>query len=58
VKPLSVSLDVSEIGNGQSDLAWWNAEGVVLPGMFLMASGLRAPSLHPAQAVLFEAELA
>jgi alpha-galactosidase len=58
VKPLSVSRDISEISNAQSDSGWWNEQGVVLPGALLMSSGLRAPSLHPAQAVLFEAELA
>jgi alpha-galactosidase len=58
VKPLAVSQDISEIGNGQSDLAWWNQTGVVLPGAVLMSSGLRPPTLHPAQAVLFEAERA
>ncbi|MGO1347059.1 MAG: GH36 C-terminal domain-containing protein [Bifidobacterium psychraerophilum] len=57
VKPLSVSEDITQIGNAQSDSAWWNADGVVLPGELLMSSGLRTPSLHPAQAVLFEAEL-
>ena len=57
VKPLSVSLDLDAagIGNGQSALGWWTADGVTLPAVALETYGIRPPSLHPAQAVLFEA---
>ncbi|MFT8593700.1 MAG: alpha-galactosidase [Bifidobacterium sp.] len=54
VRPLSVSLDLDGIGNGQSELGWWNEQGSVLPGEFLAECGVRPPSLNPAQAVLFE----
>lgn len=53
VKPLPPSMDVSWIGNGQSLLGWWNEEGAVISGATLANYGLRPPSLHPAQAVLF-----
>lgn len=39
--------------NGQSDPGWWNAEGIRLPGAVLASYGLRVPSLHPANALLF-----
>ena len=39
--------------NGQSDPGWWNAEGIKLPGAVLESYGLRVPSLHPANALLF-----
>lgn len=57
VKPLSVSLDLDAdgIGNGQSALGWWTADGAALPAVALETYGIRPPSLHPAQAVLFEA---
>ncbi|MFR0579006.1 alpha-galactosidase [Bifidobacterium thermophilum] len=57
VKPLSVSLDLDAAGisNGQSDLGWWTADGAALPAVALETYGIRPPSLHPAQAVLFEA---
>ena len=62
VRPLPVCVDLermdagSGVGNGQSPLGWWNEEGVVLPGAALTAYGVRPPSIHPAQAVLFCAE--
>ena len=46
------SLDIT---NGQSPLGWWNANGVCLTGRVLQTYGIRPPSLHPAQAVLFTA---
>lgn len=57
VSPLPVSMDLgaSGIGNGQSALGWWTTDGVDLPAVALDTYGLRPPSLHPAQAVLFEA---
>ena len=57
IKPLPVSadLDATGIGNGQSPLGWWTPRGVLLPAVALETYGLRPPSLHPAQAVLFEA---
>ena len=46
------SLDIT---NGQSPLGWWNDDGVCLAGRALQTYGIRPPSLHPAQAVLFTA---
>ena len=46
------SLDIT---NGQSPLGWWNDDGVCLTGRALQTYGIRPPSLHPAQAVLFTA---
>lgn len=57
VRPLPCSLAAgepfSELGNGQSPLGWWNVDGIVLSGAALASYGLRPPSLHPANAVLF-----
>ena len=56
VSPLDVSLDLAkqDIGNGQSPLGWWNADGVRMTGRALTTYGIRPPALHPAQAVLFK----
>ena len=56
VSPLDVSLDLikQDITNGQSPLGWWNPEGVKMTGRALETYGIRPPSLHPAQAVLFK----
>ena len=56
VSPLDVSLDLAgqDIGNGQSPLGWWTAEGVKMTGRALATYGIRPPALHPAQAVLFK----
>lgn len=56
VSPLEVSLDLAkqDIGNGQSPLGWWTAEGVRMTGRALASYGIRPPALHPAQAVLFK----
>jgi alpha-galactosidase len=56
VSPLDVSLDLvkQDIGNGQSPLGWWTADGVKMTGRALAAYGIRPPALHPAQAVLFK----
>ncbi|RSX52714.1 alpha-galactosidase [Bifidobacterium samirii] len=58
VRPLSVNVDLepSGIACGQSELGWWTADGVTLPGAALSAYGVRPPALHPAQAVLFAVE--
>ena len=56
VRPLGPSLDLGWIGNGQSPLGWWTKDGVTVPGAMLADYGLRPPTLHPAQAVLFEAK--
>ena len=53
VAPLGVSLDLEGIGNGQSELNWWNADGVTMTGCALATYGIRPPALHPAQSVLF-----
>ena len=55
VSPLDPSLDLTGLTNGQSTLGWWNEEGVVLTGEALQRYGIRPPSLHPQQAVLFKA---
>lgn len=56
VSPLDPCLDLEgSISNGQSTLGWWNADGVVLTGEALQRYGIRPPSLHPQQAVLFKA---
>lgn len=57
VSPLDVSLDLAkqDIGNGQSPLGWWTADGVKMTGRALATYGIRTPALHPAQAVLFKA---
>ena len=53
VRPLPMCVDLpSDIASGQSELGWWTADGVVLPGAALAAYGVRPPALHPAQAVL------
>ena len=52
---LDLDLDGLGIGNGQSALGWWNENGVLMTGRALQTYGLRPPSLHPAQAVLFTA---
>ena len=52
---LDVDLDGLKIGNGQSPLGWWNEAGTVMTGRALETYGLRPPSLHPAQSVLFTA---
>ncbi|OZG60930.1 alpha-galactosidase [Bifidobacterium lemurum] len=44
----------SEIHCGQSELGWWNDNGVVLSGQILSTYGIRPPALHPAQAVLIQ----
>ena len=56
VSPLDVSLDLAkqDIGNGQSPLGWWTADGVKMTGRALSTYGIRPPALHPAQAVLFK----
>ena len=56
VSPLDVSLDLAkqDIGNGQSPLGWWSADGVKMTGRALATYGIRPPALHPAQAVLFK----
>ena len=56
VSPLDMSLDLAkqDIGNGQSPLGWWTADGVKMTGRALAAYGIRPPALHPAQAVLFK----
>ncbi|PWG61936.1 alpha-galactosidase [Bifidobacterium callitrichidarum] len=55
VSPLDPSLDLTGLGNGQSALGWWNEEGVLMTGEALQRYGIRPPSLHPQQAVLFKA---
>ncbi len=59
IRPLPCNIDSGEpftwIGNGQSALGWWNADGIVMNGAALAAFGLRPPSIHPANAVLFAA---
>jgi alpha-galactosidase len=58
VRPLAVNRDLgSDITNAQSPSGWWNAEGIALDGRTLQTYGLHVPSLHPAQAVLFEAKV-
>ena len=55
ISPLDPSLDLEGLTNGQSTLGWWNEEGVALTGEALQRYGIRPPSLHPQQAVLFKA---
>ena len=59
IQPLACNLASGEpftqIGNGQSELGWWNSQGVVMNGGALDAFGLRPPCIHPANAVLFSA---
>ena len=55
VSPLDPSLDLTGLANGQSPLGWWNEDGVVMTGEALDRYGIRPPSLHPQQAVLFKA---
>mgnify|MGYP000674129922 FL=1 len=52
VSPLDVSLDLAkqDIGNGQSPLGWWTADGVKMTGRALATYGIRPPAIHPAQA--------
>ncbi|MCI1219698.1 MAG: alpha-galactosidase [Bifidobacterium sp.] len=55
VLPLAVNRELGcDVTNAQSVSGWWNADGVTLDGRALQTYGLRVPSLHPAQAVLFE----
>jgi alpha-galactosidase len=54
VRPLKINQGLEEIGNGQSELQWWNEKGVVLPGGVLASFGIRPPQLNPEEAVLFE----
>ena len=51
---LANSANPAGIANGQSPLGWWAADGVCMTGEALARYGLRPPSLHPAQAVLFK----
>lgn len=57
IAPLALNLEsgepFTEIGNGQSALGWWNADGIDMSGEALATYGLRPPSIHPANAVLF-----
>ncbi|KAB8292059.1 alpha-galactosidase [Bifidobacterium avesanii] len=59
VTPLAPCLGLADpanpagIANGQSALGWWTADGVRMTGEALERYGVRPPSLHPAQAVLF-----
>ena len=59
IQPLACNIGSGEpftqIGNGQSELGWWNSQGVVMNGGALAAFGLRPPCIHPANAVLFSA---
>lgn len=57
IQPLWLDLDLEGLGlgNGQSALGWWTKDGVLMTGRALETYGLRPPSLHPAQAVLFTA---
>ena len=60
VSPLDPCLDLLDpanpagVANGQSALGWWTPDGVLMTGEALERYGLRPPSLHPAQAVLFK----
>lgn len=49
VSPLEVSLDLAkqDIGNGQSPLGWWTAEGVRMTGRALASYGIRPPLIRP-----------
>ena len=61
IQPVPVSLDITgttspareTITNSQSTLGWWTADGTVMSGAQLQSYGLRMPSLHPANAILF-----
>ena len=57
IRPLWLDLDLDGLGlgSGQSPLGWWTKDGVLMTGRALMTYGLRPPSLHPAQSVLFTA---
>lgn len=57
IQPLWLDLDLDGLGlgSGQSPLGWWTKDGVLMTGRALMTYGLRPPSLHPAQSVLFTA---
>ena len=57
IQPLWLDLDLDGlgIGNGQSPLGWWTPDGVLMTGRALATYGLRPPSVHPAQSVLFTA---
>ena len=59
IQPLACNIGSGEpftqIGNGQSELGWWNSQGIVMNGGALTAFGLRPPCIHPANAVLFSA---
>ncbi|KFI67822.1 alpha-galactosidase [Bifidobacterium magnum] len=63
VKPMGVSyesglLGENRINNAQSALGWWTPDGVALPGEALGTyTGVRPPSLHPAQAVLIQVDM-
>ncbi|MCI1935911.1 MAG: alpha-galactosidase [Bifidobacteriaceae bacterium] len=55
VRPLRINEDLTDIGNGQSALLWWNEAGVQANGRTLRRVGIRPPQINPEQAVLFEA---
>ena len=57
IQPLWLDLDLDGLGlgSGQSPLGWWTKDGVLMTGRALMTYGLRPPSLHPTQSVLFTA---
>ncbi|RSX52110.1 alpha-galactosidase [Bifidobacterium goeldii] len=57
IQPLWLDLDLDglKLGNGQSPLGWWTKDGVLMSGRALATYGLRPPSIHPAQSVLFTA---
>ena len=57
IQPLWLDLDLDGLGlgSGQSPLGWWTKDGALMTGRALMTYGLRPPSLHPAQSVLFTA---
>ena len=59
IQPLACNIGSGEpftqIGNGQSELGWWNSQGGVMNGGALAAFGRRPPCIHPANAVLFSA---
>ncbi|TCD54196.1 alpha-galactosidase [Alloscardovia theropitheci] len=57
VRPVEVQKELThEETNGQSELLWWNNEGIVISGAALVNFGLRMPQLNPQQAVVFSVE--
>lgn len=57
VRPVDVQLELThEETNGQSELLWWDEEGIVVSGAALRNYGLRVPQLNPQQAVVFSVE--